>query len=470
MKEELAMKSILILAAFVFAALSRAAGAEGAPRLDPYALDTGAHSNTGTETQRFFSQVITAETNTGLRIHFREFNLGARSYVQLTSLKDAGTQRLDAANMTNWFQTSAAFNGDRVLLELFVAPGEPDIRAVVDHLVLPCNCPPPMAGDSRFGIETLCGLDNRVAVGDPRVGRTSRGCTAWLISNGAVLSAGHCVPNGAMFMINVPASSADGFLVNSHPDDQFPIVPGSEIMVWDQNGTLPPGNAGDDIDYVLFRLNPDNQGRHAHDRLGFFRLTTAVPANGTTIRISGYGTDTTPSGPMGGANAQSQTLQTSTGSFAGQSDLGVNGTGRILRHSYAVDTEGGNSGSPIIWEANGFTIGIHTAGGCASDGSGSNSGTSFNQPNLQATVENFPGPGTRYLDTVIYPGSPADTGSLFAPDHNLRNAYNHTPHGGIVSIVRGVYPRGVAGNSGTFGTSGKSVRLEAPVGPVTIGQ
>jgi V8-like Glu-specific endopeptidase len=416
---------------------------------------------------RFFSQVVTAETNAGLRVHFRELNLGARSYVQLTSLKDSLTQRLEVANMANWFQTSAAFNGDRVLLELFVAPGESGIRAVVDHLVLPCNCPPPSPEVVPIRIENLCGPDDRAASGDLRIGRTSRGCTAWLISNGAVLSAGHCVPNGAMFMINVPPSNADGVTANSHPDDQYPIVPDSEVMVWDQNSS---STAGDDIDDVIFRLNPDNRGRRAHDRLGLFRVTTAVPPNGTVIRITGYGTDSTPPGPMGGANAQNQTLQTSTGGFVGQFELGVNGTGRILRHAYAVDTESGNSGSPIMWDAKGFTIVIHTAGGCASDGSGSNGGTSFNQPNLRAAVENFPGANTRYPDTVIYPGSPADIGSIFAPDHNLRAAYNRTPSGGIISIVQGAYPRTVIGNTGIFGDDGKSVRIEAPVGPFTIGQ
>jgi len=431
-------------------------------------LDTGSHTNFDKEPRRFFSQVLIAQTNKSLRVHFREFNLGARSYVQLTSLKDAHVQKLDAANMLNWFQTSAAFNGERVFLELFVAPGESGIRAVVDYLVLPCPCGPPEPFRAAAVIKSLCGPDDRVASADNRVGRTSVGCTAWLISNGAVLSAGHCVPSGATFMFNVPASDADGTINNSAPDDQYPIVPGSEMFVWDQNGT--PANAGDDIDYVIFRLNPDNQGRRAHDRLGFYRVTTAIPANGATMRITGYGTDNTPVGSTGNRNAQNQTLQTSTGGFAGQQDLGVNGTGRILRHFYAVDTTGGNSGSPILWEANGFTIGVHTSAGCNNDGSGANSGTSFNQANLQAAVESFPGANTRYLDTVIYPGAPADTGSIFAPDHSLRAAYDRVPNGGIISIVRGNYSRTVFGNTGTFGNDGKTVRLEAPVGPVTIGQ
>ena len=368
------MKAILLLAALSCMAFQSALAAGEPPRTQACVVDTQRHTNTGTVTRLAFSTVLNAETNTGVRVHFREFNLGARSYVQLTSLKDQHVQKLDAANMTNWFATSAVFNGDRVLLELYVAPGESGIRAVVDYLVLPCDCGPPLPVRTPIAIETLCGPDNRVASTDNRIGRTSQRCTAWLISNGAVLSAGHCVPNGATFMVNIPPSGADGTLANSAPDDQFPIVPGSEMFVWDQNGT--PANAGDDIDYVMFRLNPDNLGRRAPERLGFFRVTTAVPANGAVIRITGVCTDNTPPGSTGDLNAQNQTLQTSTGGFAGQQDLSMAGTGRIIRHSYAVDTTGGNSGSPIIWEANGFTIGVHTAGGCSSDGSGANSGTS----------------------------------------------------------------------------------------------
>ena len=457
------MKAILLLAALLCVAFQSALAAGELPRTQACVVDTQRHTNTDTVTRLVFSTVLNAETNTGVRVHFREFNLGARSYVQLTSLKDQHVQKLDAANMTNWFATSAVFNGDRVLLELYVAPGESGIRAVVDYLVLPCDCGPPLPVRTPTAIETLCGPDDRVASTDNRVGRTSRGCTAWLISNGAVLSAGHCVPNGATFMVNIPPSGADGTLANSAPDDQFPIVPGSEMFVWDQNGT--PANAGDDIDFVIFGLNPDNLGRRAHARLGFFRVTTAVPANGAVTRTTGVGTDNTPPGSTGNFNAQNQTLQTSTGGFAGQQDLGMAGTGRIIRHSYAVDTTGGNSGSPIIWEANGFTIGVHTAGGCSSDGSGANSGTSFNQANLAAAVENFPGPNTRYLDTVTYPGAPADTGSIFAPDHNLRAAHDRVPGGGAISIVAGAYV-GVA-NRGTFT---KPMTLVAPVGPVTLGQ
>lgn len=43
---------------------------------------------------------------------------------------------------------------------------------------------------------------------------------------------------------------------------------------------------------------------------------------------------------------------------------------------YQTDTEGGNSGSPVIDEATGNAVGVHTHGGCSTSGGGNNSGTS----------------------------------------------------------------------------------------------
>jgi hypothetical protein len=49
---------------------------------------------------------------------------------------------------------------------------------------------------------------------------------------------------------------------------------------------------------------------------------------------------------------------------------------------YTVDTQGGNSGSPVIVEGGGnVAIGIHTHGGCSATG-GSNAGTGFRYQGL----------------------------------------------------------------------------------------
>jgi hypothetical protein len=76
--------------------------------------------------------------------------------------------------------------------------------------------------------------------------------------------------------------------------------------------------------------------------------------SGNTIRITGYGAD---------SGESDNIQQTHAGPF-------VLDSGTTL--GYQADTQGGNSGSPVIWDEADVAIGIHTHGGCSS---GSNKGT-----------------------------------------------------------------------------------------------
>jgi hypothetical protein len=244
------------------------------------------------------------------------------------------------------------------------------------------------------------------------VGRIN-GCTAWLVSNGAVLTAGHCGPVSGVFMVNIPASTASGGQVASAPEDQYPIDLSNRVSV--DNGS------GDD--YTVFALLPNTStGTRAHHRFGFFRMSRETPAALSTIRVTGCGVDNTPAGPVanccafdsGGActhpncNAQSRTLQTATGAYVGETVVGASD----VFHDYQTDTEPANSGSPIIWDATGFTIGIPTHGGCATGG---NSGTSFENNGLENLLQGFLGANTEYVDFANYPNAPAENGTIFQP-------------------------------------------------------
>jgi hypothetical protein len=311
-----------------------------------------------------------------------------------------------------------------------------------------------------LGAETLCGGDERVPSTDNRVGRINGGCTGWLISNGGVLTAGHCsIVPGSIFEVNVPASQANGTTVAAATRDQFPVLAGSITTI--NNG---PGD-----DWTVCRLNTNNLGQYAHELHGFFRMARDLPPVGQLLRITGCGVDVSPQGtqPMvcvafnaqgacthAGPNAQNQTLQTSTGAF-----FGANGNAL----QYAVDTEPANSGSPIIWEGTGFAIGVHSFGGCTSDG-GANSGTWFGLNTLENAIATVPGPNTRYLDTVKAPDG-AEDGTVFHPHDTLAETALAVTPGGTISIVRGAFT-GPA-NRGTFT---KQMTLIAPVGPVTLGQ
>lgn len=435
-----------------------------------YSLDTGAQDNKTDDEIVAFSRVIKAADAPGkFRIHFKEFQLSKKSYLLLTSLRDGGKQRLDAKTMGYWENTSAIFNGDQVAVELHVAPGEQGIFARVDQLITECNCPGVAArGPASERPLTLCGADSRVASTDNRVGRIS-GCTAWLVSNGAVLTAGHCGPVSGVFSVNVPASQADGTTVASAPEDQYPINTGHRTSV----------NNGKGDDYTVFDLNPNaTTGSRAHIRFGFFRMTRENPAAADTIRITGFGVDNAPAGPTANCcafddigncthpncNAQSRTLQTATGPYVSET---VNNATNIF-HSYKTDTEPANSGSPIIWNANGFAVGIHTHGGCNSDGSGDNDGTSFENNGLEALLQNWPGANTVYADSISPPTTPVEDGTIFRPFNTVTEAVSAVANGGRISIVEGSYTK-AAGNTMTMGADGKSFTLLAPVGTVTIG-
>lgn len=453
-----------------------------------YDMDTGPNDGVGDDFYEAYVDVIQLPEIDWLRVWFADYDLGQRSYIEITSLKDGGVQRLDSRSIRYWYDSSAFFNGDAVEIVLVVAPGD---RGVFFRLagVLGGNWIefPYVSQVGEPGPATsLCGADNRVVSSDSRVGRVtylngaslSPGCTGWLVANGAVLTAGHCVdfdpdatsascgpllPDGVVetsflngvLEFNVPNSLSNGTPVLSAPQNQFPV---NSVSAFNFDGC----GQGLGKDFAVYRINPNTgTGENAHVGRGFFRVTRSNPAAGNTIRITGYGTDSTPPGSSGGRNAQNQTNQTSTGPYV---DEVVSADG--IRHRYQTDTTGGNSGSPIIWNSNGLTIGIHTNAGCASNGSGANSGTSFEHNPLEGGLDNFPGSTTVYVDDGHV--SNLENGTIYQPFNLVSEGVNLVVNNGILCIVEGTYTA-AEGNVLTMGADGKAMGIITPVGTVTIG-
>jgi hypothetical protein len=267
--------------------------------------------------------------------------------------------------------------------------------------------------------------------------------------------------------------------------DQYPITAINAVQ-----------NIGVGEDWQLLAVGPSSMGGPIPQVVqGFYRMVQTTPANGTTVRVTGYGLDNTPGGPgnscQGGANqglpcssnaqcpggacmvaaccnaagsgcqnncnATSQTEQTTTGPFNGLSGGNT--------HSYAVDTMPANSGSPIIWEAFQVTIGIHTDGGCTSSG-GNNQGTAFNATPLRDALQAFAGTNAVYVDGGIS-GLPQN-GGIFEPYTNVGQAVSAVLNGGTISMVTGSYAA-ADGNLFTAGADGRAITFQAPVGVVTIG-
>lgn len=304
-----------------------------------------------------------------LRLYFDDIELsgnllaGTGSVLRVTSLADGAMQTLNAAHVIEWQNTSAYFNGAGVQVDVLAYPGTGANRVVLHHLDV---------GVPQPSYESQCGpVDDRMPSNDPRVSRLLPiGCTSWTIDDcgNCMLSAGHCtsISSAQLVEFNVPFSMANGSYNHPGPEDQYAVDPNSVQT----NGS---GGTGNDWGYFGTFPNPVTGMTAFQTQGAAFGLSAApTPGPGATIRISGHGTDSTPN------STYNQVQQTHTGPLTTNS-------GTLLQ--YQVDTTGGNSGSPVIWEEQNVAVGIHTHAGCStSGGSGANQGTHSIHPGLQAAM------------------------------------------------------------------------------------
>jgi V8-like Glu-specific endopeptidase len=392
-------------------------------------------------------EVVRATGAPWLQLHFSDYNLGKLSYIIITSLEDGGHQLLNAKSLAHSQNSSVYFNGDTVEVALHVAPGEKDIFFRIEEITV----------GEWVGLERdssndgLCGDDTRVSSTDPRVGRIMPGgCTGWIISNGAILTAGHCAGGGvnmALLEFNVPPSDCDGTINNPSSEDRY-FIDQTSIVFSQVNF----GN-----DWAVFKCKPDAvTGLLPVQAQGaFYRVS--LDENPTNVRVTGYGTDNTPTGCTSNFNSDSQTQQTDSGPFLREmvqnpSDVYI---------EYAADSTLGLSGAPVINLSNDITIGIHngTVERCNPPGSG-NRGTSFKNDSLANAIQTFPGANVVYVDKE-HPVVQED-GTIFRPYDTVTEGVNSVPSDGIVSIVIGSYNETI--------TITKALTMVAPVGTVIIGK
>ncbi|GAB4325784.1 MAG: hypothetical protein Kow0059_21950 [Candidatus Sumerlaeia bacterium] len=466
----------------LFLGVNIIAPADGIPaHIEQFILDSREPSPFAAEgPDGSYAAVVTAPGAPWMRVKIAEYRLSPQSYLTFTSVKDGSVQRQTALTLPQWGNMSAFFNGDAVIVELHRAPIESSAGDyfIIEDVVVgewATGKAEPVEDGSRAPASICGSTDDRVPSTEARPARLTfvlangspgSACTAWPVSNGAMLTAGHCVdfdpdgsgpnlPDGVLDIdandvieFNPPASTASGTLQFAPADDQYSMDLTS--FTWSYNGE---GGQSVGLDFAVFRCNPNpNHGQTPAQRQGFYRMTNGNPAVNDTIRITGYGTDSTPD------LTRNQVQQTHTGPYVGET---VDVT--KYYHEYQVDTTGGNSGSPILWSTNGYTIGIHTNAGCGSSGgnpSGANAGTSFEHDPLENALQNFPGTNTRYVDLQRY-GS-LENGTIFHPHDTVSEGISATPNNGRLIIVRGTY----SGSGAIF--TNKPMLIQAPVGSVLI--
>ena len=457
-------------AGMLVAMLAMSALAQPAPIrhvIEPYFVNSGGLDGQNDAATSVLVDEIRVRGTPWMRVHFADYRLGSESFLTIRSLHDGDEQRFDARSLPQWSNWSAIFNGDAVAIELHVAPHDRNVYLEIDEVQVAdpldrAGAPPQPPQRS------ICGdNDDRVASSDSRVGRLFfGGCTGWLVSTGGVLTAGHCgTPDGnitGVIEFNVPPSLSNGTPVAAAVNDQYPVAAGTAVA-----------QSGDEgADWCVFSINPNsNTGLRAHRVQGFFRMTWSAPAEDTTLRVTGYGLDNRPPGSGGGGccdadgdgdcenncNSSSLTQQTDTGRMDSIDSS-------IIEHE--VDTMPANSGSPIIWNANGFTIGIHTNGGCDDIFSEyDNAGTRFTVPALYTAVRDNFSPLAVFADTTYLANG---AGWPFSPYTTIAAAVVGVPNNGIVSIMPGSYPA-ASGNTFVAGADGKAMTLSAPMGTAVIG-
>jgi V8-like Glu-specific endopeptidase len=331
-------------------------------------IDSGPVRNLGRERAVIYSMQIDAPVagTPWMRLHFAKAQLGRTpvggmpTQLKITSTLDGKYQTMNAIHLEQWQNSSAYFNGDSVILEVIADGGAPHSHIVVDEI---------MVGTvEQGGIASICGAnDDRVLSDDPRAARiVPIGCTGWLIddANHCFLSAGHCTVLSGTIEFNVPLSTSGGSIQHPGPEDQYAVDASSSQGV----------NGGVGNDWWYFGCFPNsNTGLTPYEAQGdFYTVAKAAPEeNGQTIRITGYGVDSTP-------QQNNQVQQTHAGPY-------VELDGTVVRHQ--ADTTGGNSGSAVFNETDGEAIGIHTHAGCNSGG-GANQGTAIQHNGLQNALAN----------------------------------------------------------------------------------
>jgi len=337
--------------------------------------DSGLITNDTGRAGVIYSEEVRVSKAEWIRLEFGEVLLSGQpdtineSLLIITSLGDGATQYLNARHVEEWQHTSAYFNGDAVRVEIFSAEGTGPNRVEV----LSAAAGEPDGLDQR----SICGsTDDRTLSNYARDGRYfPAGCTAWIIGNNCMLSAGHCVASGGVVQFNVPLSTGSGSPVSPPPEDQYSVDPASMQYT--------NGGIGNDWSYFGC-YNNSNTGLSPYEAQGdLYQLADiAPPVSGQTIRITGYGTTSSPV-----PNTWNLAQKTHTGPYISRS-------GTVIR--YQVDTTGGNSGSAVFDEDTGLAIGIHTNAGCTSSG-GSNQGTAIHNAGLQNALANPQGV-CRFID------------------------------------------------------------------------
>lgn len=316
-------------------------------------LESGDLDNPGDNWAAVELGEVVVEGAAWVRLYFDRLTLVGGSQLRITSLLDGQTQTHDAASAAEWNRTTAYFNGDRVAVEVLLAPRTSGTRVTLRRVAAEREAP--------VGSSTLCGI----CVPDTRAPATGRafgrlmpvGCSSVVsCTKSVVLSAGHCVTGDLVVQFNVPESSAECRPVHPPVEDQFPVT----------GAQFEEGSVGND--WAVMTTGVNSEG------LTIFEKYKAMVPVSETLGAVGLPVDAIGYGMVSGPDCEKSQTQQHSG--------GVITLVKNSHYKFDNDVTYGNSGSPLM--LNGEVIGIVTH---CSTVCGNNIATRTDRPNFVAARE-----------------------------------------------------------------------------------
>ena len=228
--------------------------------------------------------------------------------------------------------------------------------------------------------QEICGdADTRVPSDYRAVGRIMPNegdvpCTGFILHNGRLATAGHCVDDGGLQYVgfNVPASQDDGTMVPVAARDRYNVI--QDSIVYENN----KGDHHDPADWALFRVQPNavSDQMPLEAQGASFQITQDLPHVGDTVIVIGYGRDN----PRPTRNYVQQEARGPVTEIENDEAADV-----VIE--YRADTMSGCSGGPVVRDnAPGTAIAIHMAGTCRVPYVEANAGQSFATAQLWAAA------------------------------------------------------------------------------------
>jgi len=433
----------------------------------------------GESTMLCYETEIAIKGAVSMSLWFGQSALGPGSRIEIRGSNDQQPELVTSADLR--YPLASVFHaGDSVNLRLYVGPEDVGALLAVEGVVVgyPLVLPP----DERTEDQYLCGEDDRERGYDPAVGRLvlySDGdggrqvffCTAWVLSNGVLVSARHCLNDTvalANVEFNVPPSvvSPDGYTVTiQHPTDPADTY-GVDLASLVDSGRTVPGD-----DWATFSCYRSPLIRQSL----FMRPLSSGSAD--WVQVLGYGShgicrEGVPPGTPCEIYKYSplhKAQQTREG--PGFSQEPINGGMRIR---FSVDAATSDSGGAVLVNGSRLALGILKGSADVPLGGWGDcpvQGTGFANEALMEAIDDFPSRDEfdviEYTDAEFPPdANPIPTGSLSQPWRSIGEALLNAPGVPVGYRLRILAVRGTYIEPGLV--LGTPTTIEAPVGQVVI--